>query len=507
MTSGGVEALKAAVRRSLPLLVGLIVLGIVAVNVFEQVRGPQYEATAKVVVTSTPLAAIISGIQPNFVDPERAQQTAVGIAQSSEVYRVAAARNHDAHGSAGELQSAVSVTADTNSDLIAFTASSSDSEQAVGMANAVARGYIGFRSRLAASQVATTIDDLEATLDSLPSDSARRPRLEQALDRLQILEDGSSDTQIVESATSADKTSPAPLKDSVIGLSIGLIVGLILIAIREAVDTMVRSEADVEDLLSVPVLASVRTIPRHSRIVTYGRHEAKFADSYSLLAAQLVPTKAGDEGAALAVTSAIQKEGKTTTAANLAVAIARRGSNVILADFDFRKPGVAETFGLPEDAPGAIHVMSRQARLDGVLWSATLEGSRPVLESGEGAPQSPPRTGGIRAPESNGSLRILPAGGAIRSAPQQAQLQYLLTMLRADADLVILDTPPALVTVEVAELSRLIDVVLLIVRQGRVSQRNLRSLRRQMRTWPSEVVGAVMTDVRTEGRYGYYGKV
>ena len=62
MTSGGVEALKAAVRRSLPLLVGLIVLGIVAVNVFQQVRGPQYEATAKVVVTSTLLAAIISGI-------------------------------------------------------------------------------------------------------------------------------------------------------------------------------------------------------------------------------------------------------------------------------------------------------------------------------------------------------------------------------------------------------------------------------------------------------------
>ena len=58
MTSGGVEALKAAVRRSLPLLVGLIVLGIVAVNVFEQVRGPQYEATAKVVVTSTPLAGL-----------------------------------------------------------------------------------------------------------------------------------------------------------------------------------------------------------------------------------------------------------------------------------------------------------------------------------------------------------------------------------------------------------------------------------------------------------------
>ncbi len=161
------------------------------------------------------------------------------------------------------------------------------------------------------------------------------------------------------------------------------------------------------------------------------------------------------------------KEGKTITAANLAVAIARRGSNVILADFDFRKPGVAETFGLPEDAPGAIHVMSRQVPARSVSLVGDAGGLAAGPRERRERSADPPRTGGIRAPQSNGSLRVLPAGGATRSAPQQAQLQYLLTMLRADADLVILDTPPALVTVEVAELSRLIDVVLLIVRQGR----------------------------------------
>lgn len=213
MTTGGVDALKAAIRRSLPLLIGLIVLGIIAVNVFQQARGARYEATAKVLVTSTPLASIISGTQPGFVDPERVQQTAIGIAESSEVYRVAAARNHHQHGSAGDLQSAVSVSADTNNDLISFTASSSDPEEAVGMANAVARGYIGFRKRLAGSQIADTIKGLKESLDQLPSDDPKRSRVENDLSRLQVLQDNASDSQLVESATSAGKTSPAPLKD------------------------------------------------------------------------------------------------------------------------------------------------------------------------------------------------------------------------------------------------------------------------------------------------------
>ena len=270
MTSGGVDALKAALRRSLPLVIGLILLGVVAVNVFKQVQGPQYEATAKVLVTSTPLASIISGTQPSFVDPARVQQTALGIAESSEVYQTAAEKSDNGFGTPADLQSGVSVTADPTSDLISFTASSSDSDEAVGMANAVARGYISFRTKLAASQVVSTIKGLEAALDSLPPDSSRRPQLEEDLNKLQVLEDNSSDTQLVESASSADKTSPAPVRDSIIGLSIGLIIGLILVAVREAVDTTVRSEGDVEDLLSLPgagqrPIDSASESPRHLR--------------------------------------------------------------------------------------------------------------------------------------------------------------------------------------------------------------------------------------------------
>ena len=90
--------------------------------------------------------------------------------------------------------------------------------------------------------------------------------------------------------------------------------------------------------------------------------------------------------------------------------------------------------------------------------------------------------------------------------PQRSRLAWLVRELAGRSDLVILDTPPALLTVEVAEVAKMIDMLLVVVRQGRVSQRNLSALSRQARAWHTKLVGAVMTDVRDGGEYSYYGR-
>ena len=509
MTSGGVEAFKAAVRRSLLIIVGLIVLGIVAVNVFKQLQGPQYDASARVLISTTPLSSIITGTQPSFVDPARVQTTAVGIAGSPEVYALAAEDTDEEFGDAGDLEAATAVVAEPNSDLIVFTSSDEDPDTAVGMVNAVGAGYVQFRDQLGGDQIKSAVESLRSSIGSLPADSTdRAEQLEQQLQRLLVLQENSGDAQLIEEADDASQSSPAPLRDSLVGLSIGLVIALLVVGLREVIDTTVRTESDVEDLLSTQVLASVRSLPRRTRMVTYGRHQAMFADAYALLAAQLVQNGTHEKSTVLAVTSSVSREGKTTTAANLAVAIARRGTNVVLADFDFRKPALSEVFGLPKDAAGAIQVMEGKTSLDSALWSASLEGSRPrVSQNGSEPDAVDPQVNGEGALErSPGSLHLLTAGGVTRSAPQQSRLDALIGELEAGADVVILDTPPALLTVEVAELSKLIDMVVVVVRQGRVSQRNLRMLGRQARTWPAEMAGAVMTDVQTEGgKYSYYG--
>jgi polysaccharide biosynthesis transport protein len=516
MTSAGAEALKAAFRRSLPIMIGLVLLGIVAVNVFKHLQGPRYQASSSVQISATPLSSIITGTQPAFVDPQRVQDTAQILAQSSQVYQLAA-RQNPGLGSGSSLHSATIVNAVPNTDILSFTVTSQDHGRATRTANAVANAYVAFRARLSRSSIMGTLAKLQATVNTLPVNSPQRIRVQQQINQLQLLGGATStDAEVIEPATSATKTSPSLTKDSLLGFALGLVIALIVVAIREAVDTTVRSEADVEDLLSAPVLATVRTLPRATRIVTYGRHEAAFADTFALLAAQLAPDKPKGEGTVLAVTSALAREGKTTTAANLAIAAARRGTNVVLADFDFRKSALSHLFEIPQYAVGALQLLDDQTTLDIALWDVKLDGPRPTV-AWSGKSPSPPvadgpveqefATNGSGDPNA-GSLRLLPSGGVISAheLAKRPRLGNLLRELQAEAELIILDTPPALLTVEMTELAQLIDTVLVVVRQGRVSQRNLRSLGRHARSWPAAVAGAVLTDVPAGAGYAsYYG--
>jgi non-specific protein-tyrosine kinase len=82
----------------------------------------------------------------------------------------------------------------------------------------------------------------------------------------------------------------------------------------------------------------------------------------------------------------------------------------------------------------------------------------------------------------------------------------LLEELGSGADVVILDTPPALATVEMAELSASVDAVLVVVRHGRVTRRSLVALNRQSEGWRADIIGAVLTDSPSEEDEYYYYK-
>jgi Mrp family chromosome partitioning ATPase len=101
----------------------------------------------------------------------------------------------------------------------------------------------------------------------------------------------------------------------------------------------------------------------------------------------------------------------------------------------------------------------------------------------------------------------MPAGAADRRPAGLALVPHLndiLLRLQEDAELVVCDTPPALLTVEMAELAHVVDRVLVVVRQGRVTRRALRSLARQTHGWDAEVIGAVLTDATLDEQRTYY---
>ena len=507
MTSGGAEALKAAIRRSLLLIFLLVLLGIVAVNAFKQLRGPRYQASARVLISTTSIVQILTQTVPPFVDPNRVEATARALAGSPDVYNLAAKRVGHSLGTPADMAAATSVSGGTSDDILTFSATGDDPHVAVGTVNAVANAYVVFRANLTGSTIKGTTAELRSKLNGLKPNDPARTDIQKLLNTLDALSTANSgEAKVIQTASSAGKTSPAPVRDSLLGLSIGLVIALLVVAVREAVDTTVRSESDVEDLLAVPVLATVRTLPRRAKMVTYGRHEAAFSDTYALLAANLARSRGEEKRGVLAVTSAVSREGKTTTAANLAVSLARRGMNVILCDFDFRKPALADLFQIPRDAPGILQVLAGSATLEEAMWSVTLSGTRPRISQNGVSPLPDGGSSGNGESASAGSLRLLMSGGTVRaSIAHGPKLEPLLRQLRAESDFVILYTPPALLTVEMAELSQLIDDVLVVVRQGRVTQRSLRSLGRQARSWSAELAGVVITDAPGDEQYAYYG--
>jgi Mrp family chromosome partitioning ATPase len=430
---------------------------------------------------------------------------AQALGTSPELYDRAAANSNGSLGTGSELHAATSVSAGGD-NILTFTAVAPSADRAVGIANGVASAYLSWRAQVLSKPLRKAIEDVKAKLAPLrASTSSTALELRKQLNTLELLQTLSNDATLVDRATSAGKTRPAPVKDALLGGAIGLLVALLLVAAREAIDTKVRSENDVEDILGAPVLASVRSLPRRAKLVTYGRHQTEFGDTYALLAATIA--QGVDSPRVLAVTSAISSEGKTTTAANLAVALARRGRRVILADFDFRKASLGGLFGIPRDAPGTLQVLAKAVPTPRAVWDVELEGRSPEaapLTSMNGAGGDGRGNGTSSAA---GRLWVLPAGGTQRTqgSVDAHLLATLLDELRSHADFVVLDTPPALLTAEMADIGHQVDSAIVVVRQGRVTHRSLRSLTRQARRWGAHLDGAVLTDAGGEEQYGYYG--
>ena len=186
----------------------------------------------------------------------------------------------------------------------------------------------------------------------------------------------------------------------------------------------------------------------------------------------------------LVVTSPGVKEGKSTTAANLAVTFAETGLRVLLIEGDLRRPRIAEYLGL-EGSVGLTNVLAGQVGIKDVL--------QPWGDSG---------------------LTVL-ASGSIPANPSELlgshSMQRLIESLKKSFDIIIIDTPPLLPVTDAAVAAVFADGAIVIVRHGKTTRHQLTQALRALDAVEAKILGTVLNmapvkgvDAYRSGASGYY---
>jgi capsular exopolysaccharide synthesis family protein len=277
----------------------------------------------------------------------------------------------------------------------------------------------------------------------------------------------------------------APRTSLIVGLGVlvGLSLGIAGAILRETLDKTIRSAETLRRLTEVPVLAVIAFDKKAKRLplIVDTHSRTARAESFRQLRTNLQFVDAANPVRVLVVTSSLTGEGKSTTAANLAVSFADYGQRVILIDADLRRPRIAGYMGV-EGSVGLTNVLVGQSRIDDVLQEWGQSG-----------------------------LTVLPSG-AIPPNPSELlgsrMMADLLSRLRQRSDLIIIDTPPLLPVTDAAVVSRIADGTLMIVRHGRTTRHQASTAFGALRTVNARILGTVLSMTPEHGgdaysRYGY----
>ena len=177
--------------------------------------------------------------------------------------------------------------------------------------------------------------------------------------------------------------SPRPTINLALGLLVGLAIGVGTAVLLETLDTRVKEVAALPEIVGAPLLGALATdseIPKHPLIVRDRPHSPQ-AEAFRALRTNLQFVDVDQRPRSIVVTSAVPREGKSTVAMNLAVALAEAGTPVALVDADLRRPSLADRLGLAGDA-GLTDVLIGRASIGDVIQRSGSTGRLWVLTSG-----------------------------------------------------------------------------------------------------------------------------
>ena len=475
---------------------------------------PIYEATGNVLVVAAPGQSATNG---NLgVNGSEATTTAAKLMTEPQLLQQVIKQQHLAMTESA-LAKEVTATPESNSEIVDVVVRDPSAATAAQIANAVMNTYV---SQITAQNQAQ-VDQAGASLQTLIKNA--ESTLTQDEQQLLAAQSHGKDTTVQRAAFDAANTalsqltlsystfiagqaqnletvlvaalapvptspaSPSHLLDTLLGAFIALLVAISLAALIEYFDQGLKTADDVRDRLALPCFGVVPKF-NHLAVIaepenTRKRRTAEVMEAYRRLRTNVLFATPDVDMSSVVITSARPGEGKSCTAANLAVALASSEKRVLLIDADMRNPGQHRLFGKPVNGGLSDLIMQPQAtpiaRLLGM--HATGFANLSLLTCG-----------------------AIPPNPAELLESQRAR--RLFAALAEDQDLVVIDTPPAGVVSDPLSIAAHASATILVVEAGKTSASQAIAVIRSLRDVGANVVGVVLNKAPNRIlRRSYYG--
>jgi polysaccharide biosynthesis transport protein len=472
---------------------------------------PVYESEAQVLVP--PPASGVSTDTGQVIEGKANLETEAAIASSKVVAApVATALGLDPADPRviDKLLRSIKVAPSKAGDILLFRAEAGDPAEAQAIAQQFALSYLDYRRDQNASTLQAQLTNLraqqkdkQAELDALPPTDVNGQerasllteigQLQGRITQLQNAVDGIKSTSgdvLTDAKIPGSPARPNHLRDGLLAGIVGLLLGFGAAFLRDYVDDSLRGVEDVERQSGATLIGVIPHVihdrpedkrrGRSSRItreylVADDDPKAPATEAYRTLRTNLLFMSATGPLRVLLVTSPLQGEGKTTTAANLAAVLSQAGQRVLLVGADLRRPALHKFFGM-SNRVGLSSVLSGQAEITVAV-------------------QDP----GIR------DLRVLP-GGPVPPNPAELlgspRMRKFLEDVKEVADWIVLDGPPVLGLADALVLSAVSDGSLMVVNEA-TNRRILAHARDQLAKVQTRAAGAVLNNFGPAFSYYY----
>ncbi|MBM4272330.1 MAG: polysaccharide biosynthesis tyrosine autokinase [Deltaproteobacteria bacterium] len=284
---------------------------------------------------------------------------------------------------------------------------------------------------------------------------------------------------------------PKKTQNILLALVVGLSLGVGLAFFLEYLDNTVKTPEEIKHYFNIPFLGPIPAIASdqgdgnpgnpvvrkpEEDLVTINLPKSSASESYRGIRTSIQFSSANSTPRVILVSSSGPAEGKTITAANLAITMAQAGNKVAILDCDMRRPRIHRLFNIVKDR-GLSNVLVGNCE----VHEAILHTEVPNVDI---IPSGP----------------IPPNPSEILGSPQMVSL---VEHLKNDYERIIIDSPPISAVTDAVILSQYVDGVLLVIRAGETPREIVRNGISQLQSVNARILGAVLNDVEM-GRDTYY---